>query len=277
MIRLIATDLDDTLLNPQGDINPRVQRALSDAMALGCGIVLASGRMLEAMEPLARRVGVNAPMLLYNGALAYDLNTGATLFADQIPYETAQAIADLIEGAGYYLQCYPGRGYYCNKILDCTRRYAASIRVEPIETGMPIAQWMRKHPSGMQKLLLIDTPEGADRAKEMLQSAFPGAATFFKSRAPYVEIAPQGVDKGRSLERLYTLLGLSRDEVMAFGDGQNDVTMLRAAGTGVCMENGCPQAKDAATRIAPPNTEDGVAAVIEEYIQKGLIGSYRQK
>ena len=141
---------------------------------------------------------------------------------------------------------------------------------------MPIAQWMRKHPSGMQKLLLIDTPEGADRAKELLLSTFPGAATFFKSRAPYVEIAPRGVDKGRSLERLYTLLGLTREEVMAFGDGQNDVTMLQAAGTGVCMENGCPQAKAAATRIAPPNTADGVAVVIEEYIQKGQIGPYQK-
>ena len=112
MIRLIATDLDDTLLDPGGDISPRVQSALSAAMALGCGIVLASGRMLEAMEPLARRVGVNAPMLLYNGALAYDMSKDEILFADQIPYETAQAIADLVEGAGYYLQCYPGKGYY---------------------------------------------------------------------------------------------------------------------------------------------------------------------
>ena len=275
MIKLIATDLDDTLLNPRGDLNPRVLRTLKAAMALGCGVVLASGRMLEAMERLAAQIGVNAPMLLYNGAMAYDRDEDKMLFADKIPYETAQAIADMCQSEGWYLQAYPGRGYYCPEILECTRRYAASIRVEPIEAGMPIAQWMRLHPSGMQKLLLIDTPEGADRAKERLMDAFPDGASFFKSRAQYVEIAPRGVDKGRSLARLYGMLGLKREEVMAFGDGQNDVTMLQAAGIGVCMENGCPQARAAAGRIAPPNTEDGVAAVIEEMIELGQIGSYR--
>ena len=275
MIKLIASDLDDTLLNADGDVSPRVLHALKDAMALGCGIVLASGRMLEAVTPLARQIGVNAPMLLYNGAMAHDLSRDETLFADRIPYETALAIAEFCDRHGLYLQAYPGKHYYCPKILDWTRRYAASIRVDPIEVNMPISEWMRAHPSGMQKLLVIDTPEGADRAQEMLHEAFPTQAAFFKSQPPYVEIAPRGVDKGRSLTRLHTLLGVKREEVMAFGDGQNDVTLIAAAGTGVCMENGCPQAKAVATRIAPRNTEDGVAAVIEEYLNKNMIGSYK--
>lgn len=274
MIKLIASDLDDTLLNADGDVSPRVLHALKDAMALGCGIVLASGRMLEAMERLAKKIGVNAPMLLYNGAMAHDLSSDETLFKDQIPFETSLSIAQMCEREGWYLQAYPGKNYYCTEIQDCTRRYAASIRVEPVEVHMPISEWMQAHPSGMQKLLLIDTPEGADRAQELLREAFPAGATFFKSRAPYVEIAPEGVDKGRSLTRLHTLLGVSREEVMAFGDGQNDVTMIAAAGTGICMENGCPQAKAAAARIAPRNTEDGVAQIIEEYLEKHLIGSY---
>ena len=69
MIRLIATDLDDTLLNERSDLNPRTLEALSAAMAAGCGISLSSGRMLEAMLPLAERIGVNAPMLLYDAVV----------------------------------------------------------------------------------------------------------------------------------------------------------------------------------------------------------------
>ena len=273
VIRLIATDLDDTLLNASGDVNPRVLEALKAVMARGCGVTLSSGRMLEAMERLAAHIGVNAPMLLYNGAMAYDFARQKTLFADQIPYETALQIARLCEDAGYYIQAYPGKGYYCPRITDATRRYAASIRVEPICVNRPIAEWMQENPSGMQKLLLVDTVEGADRAQDMLRQAFGDTATFAKSRPHYVEVSPKGVDKGRALERLYRLLGLERREVMVFGDGQNDVTMIAAAGTGVCMENGCPQAKAAATRIAPSNLEDGVAVVLEEYMAEGKIAA----
>ena len=275
MIRLIASDLDDTLLNANSDLNGRVIKALHAAMNAGCGIVLSSGRMLEAMLPLANRIGVNAPMLLYNGALAYNHNTDETIFADQLPYETALAIAELCEREGYYIQAYPGKGYYVPRITDDTRKYAWSIKVEPIPVNMPIAEWMKQHPSGMQKLLLISTVEGANRAQDMLREAFPHGASFLKSRPHYIEIAPEGVNKGAALLRLAKHLGLQRDEVMAFGDGQNDVTMIESAGTGVCMLNGCPEAKAVADRIAPSNLDDGVAQVIEEYLQNGWIGGMR--
>ena len=272
MIRLIATDLDDTLLNARSDINPRVMDALHAAMAAGCGVALSSGRMLEAMLPLAERIGVNAPMLLYNGALAYDHRTDETIFTDQIPFETALDVAEMCEDMGYYIQCYPGKNYYCNRVTEYTRRYAANIHVDAIPVGMPVSAWMKAHPSGMQKLLLIDTPEGATRAQEALRLAFPRGASFLKSKPYFLEIAPEGVDKGKALLRLAAHLGLSRDEVMAFGDGQNDVAMIAAAGTGVCMENGCPEARAAADLIAPSNIEDGVAVVIEGYLKAGRIG-----
>ena len=76
MIRLIATDLDDTLLDASAGLSPRTRRALDAAMARGCGIALSSGRMLEAMLPFAETIGVNAPMLLYNGAMIYDHRSG---------------------------------------------------------------------------------------------------------------------------------------------------------------------------------------------------------
>ena len=272
MIRLIATDLDDTLLNEHSDINPRVMEALKAAMAAGCGIVLSSGRMLEAMLPLAERIGVNAPMLLFNGALAYDHRTQETIFADRLPYETALAIVEMCEDMGFYIQVYPGKNYYCQKVVAYTRRYAANIHFNATPVGKPVSQWMKEHPSDMQKLLLIDTPEGATRAQETLLRAFPHGACFLKSKPYFLEISPEGVDKGKSLLRLAKHLGLERDEVMAFGDGENDVSMIASAGTGVCMENGCPGARAAADIIAPSNREDGVAAVIEAYLRDGRIG-----
>lgn len=272
MIRLIATDLDDTLLDGSSALSARTERALKTAMAEGCGITLSSGRMMEATLPFAQKIGVNAPMLLYNGAVIYDHNADETLFAPRIAYETALGIVELVERMGYYIQLYPGKGYFCSEITDHTRAYARQIHVDATPVGMPVSRWLRENPSDMQKMLLIDTPEGADRAKAALQEAFPHGACFLKSKPHYLEIAPEGVNKGESLAFLAGHLGLSRDEVMAFGDGQNDVPMLKFAGYGYAMANACPEALACTSRIAPPNTEDGVAQVIERFLADGMIG-----
>ena len=272
MIRLIATDLDDTLLDASAGLTTRTRRALDAAMALGCGISLSSGRMLEAMLPFAEMIGVNAPMLLYNGAMIYDHRTDETLFAPRIPYETALGIVKLAEAMGYYIQLYPGKGYYCSEIRDCTRAYARQINVPATPVGMPMAKWLEQNPSDMQKMLVIDTPEGADRIQAALREAFPHGACYLKSKPHFLEIAPEGVDKGRSLATLARHLGLQPDEVMAFGDGQNDVPMLKYAGAGYAMANACPQALACTPLVAPPNTEDGVAQVIEGYLMEGKIG-----
>ena len=273
MIRLIATDLDGTLLDEHSELTTRTLDALRAAMDAGCGVALSSGRMPEAMLPLARRIGVNAPMLLFNGAMIYDHRTDETLHASQVPYETALGVLRLAERLGIYAQFYPGRGYYCEKYTEITRYYENIIHVPAIETGMPLSEWLEGHPSGAQKLLLIDSPEGADRAIEAMNAAFPGQASFFKSNPRFVEIAPTGVDKGASLQVLWQLLGLRREEVLAFGDGQNDAPMLKSAGTGCAMGNACPQSMAAADIVAPPNTEDGVAQVIERLLREGEIGA----
>ena len=272
MIRLIATDLDDTLLDARSDITPRTLAALRAAMEAGCGISLSSGRMLEAMLPFARRIGVNAPMLLYNGAMIYDHNTDETVYSARIPHDLALDIVRRVEAMGLYVQLYPGKGYYCAEVTEHTRAYARQIHVEATAAGEPMSAWLAARSLDMQKLLIIDTPEGADRAKAVLERAFPRGAVFLKSKAHYVEIAPEGVDKGKSLARLAAYLGLRPEEVMAFGDGQNDAPMLEFAGTGVAVANACPEALASADIIAPPNTEDGVAQVIEGYLAKGEMG-----
>ena len=275
MIRLIATDLDDTLLDAASSLTPRTRRALDAARALGCGITICSGRMLEATMPIARDIGTNAPVLLFNGAMIYDPDADKTLYAPRIPYETALGIVRLAEQLGYYIQLYPGKGYFCTEIMDHTRAYARQISVAATPVHMPMAPWLEENPADMQKLLLIDTPEGADRAQAALSAAFPRGACFLKSKPHYLEIAPEGVNKGASLAFLAEHLGLTPDEVMAFGDGQNDVPMLEYAGAGYAMANACPQALACTPLVAPPNTEDGVAQVIEAYIREGRIGALR--
>ena len=273
VIRLIATDLDDTLLNEKTELSPRTMNALSAAMAVGCGVTLSSGRMMEAMLPFARKIGVNAPMLLYNGAMLYDHNTDETLYATRVPYEIALGVTRIIEEAGSYVQVYPGKGYYCTELLERTRAYARQINVPPTPTHMPMSRWLEEHPGDVQKLLVIDTSAGnADALQGRLREAYPHGASFLKSKPHYIEIMPEGVDKGASMAKLAELLGLKRDEVMCFGDGQNDVPMLEFAGAGWAMANGCEEARACTPLIAPSNREDGVAQVIERYLAEGKLG-----
>ena len=272
MIRLIATDLDDTLLNAESALTARSKAALQTAMAAGCGVAIVSGRMLEATLPFAREIGVNAPMVLYNGAMLYDHRSGQTPFARRIPFETALSMTRLIEGMGLYVQLYPGMGYYCDEIRPQTEAYARQIRVDAIPVHMPVSRWLEAHPCDLQKLLIIDTPEGATAAQAALSEAFPAGVCCLKSKPHYLEIAAEGVNKGHTLSVLAARLGVGADEVMAFGDGENDVPMLTFAGAGHAMANGCAAARACTPRIAPRNTEDGVAQIIERYLEQGLIG-----
>lgn len=266
MIRLIATDMDDTLLDAGSNLTERTRDALRRAMAAGVMVSLSSGRMTESMRPFAEGIGVNAPMILYNGAMIYDHRTDNTLFSNLIAADVALGVARMIEQMGIYLQVYPGKGYYCNRRCAHTDRYEASIRVPCTELGMPVSEWMQ---GGMVKMLAIAEPDVIDRAQQELRAAFPKGVTFMKSKAHYLEIVGEGIDKGSAIRVLAQKLNLSTDEIMAFGDGQNDASMIAAAGCGVAMENAVDECKAVAKLIAPRSAEDGVAQVIEQFLAEG--------
>jgi len=263
-IRLIATDMDDTLLDAQSSLTERTRAALKRAMDAGVMISLSSGRMPESLIPFAEKIGANAPLICFNGALVYDHRTDRTLYSNAIPLEKARAVAKRIEDMGVYLQAYPGKGYFCQRRTVHTERYEASTRVPCQELGVPVSEWMH---SDMVKMLAIAEPETIASIKETLRAEFPGV-NFMTSKPRYLEIVADGVDKGQTLKVLGDLLGLERNEIMAFGDGQNDATMVACAGWGVAMENACAECKAGAKIIAPRNTEDGVAQVIEAYLDR---------
>lgn len=269
MIRLIATDLDDTLLNSHHEVTERTANALKRAMDAGVMVSLSSGRMNEAMTPFAKRLGVNAPMILFNGALIYDHREDRTLFSNTIPAETARQVAKMLEDMGVYVQIYPGKGYYCNRKCEHTYAYEKQIGVIATELGMPVSEWMQ---GDMVKMLAISDPETNTRVQAQLQEAFPKGVHFMKSKAHFLEIVAEGIDKGRSLKALGEMLGLQRDEIMAFGDGQNDATMIGYAGWGVAMDNAVDECKANARIIAPGNNDDGVAQIIEQFLAEGKMG-----
>jgi Cof subfamily protein (haloacid dehalogenase superfamily) len=265
LFKLIASDMDDTLLNAEGILTPRTLRALRRAMDAGVFVVLASGRMLESTLPFAEQLPVNAPLIVYNGAMVYDPKAGRAIEKRTVPMETARGICELAEKMGVYVQAYPGEGYFAAARTKYTGLYEDSVKVNCEITGVPLSKWIS---SSQVKLLAIGEREDTLKNIDKFRAAFPDVS-FMMSRPNYIEIVSKGVDKKDALEKTIASLGIAPGEVLAFGDGQNDVSMLGFAGLGYCVENASEGVRAQCAHIAPANALDGCAIVIERLLDAG--------
>lgn len=267
MYRLIASDMDDTLLNAAGVLTPRTENALKRAMDAGVSVVLASGRMLESALPFARQLSVNAPLIVYNGAMVYDLKQSRALETRPISADVARGICKMAEALGIYVQAYPGEGYFAARRTKYTGLYEDSIKVDCAITDVSLSEWIA---SPQIKLLTIGEKEDTFANIEKFRAAFPDIS-FMMSRPNYIEIVAKGVDKKHALEKVISALNIAPEEVLAFGDGQNDVGMLNFAGLGYCVENASEGVRAQVARTCPPNTRDGCAIVIERMLDAGQL------
>ena len=274
MYELIVGDLDDTLLNPAGELSPRTLAALHAAIEVGARVTFASGRMVEAASFFAAQLGINAPLIAYNGALVYDFFAECALSRLEIPAETARAICRLAEELGVYMQAYPGERYFCTRRTEHTARYARSIHVRAFETpeNQPLSAWIS---GGQMKLLGIGEREEIPPLLERFRAAFPEGVDFYMSKPTYIEIVSREANKANALKALAAALDIPRERILAFGDGQNDIAMLEYAGQGCAMANASAEVQARADRVIASNAEDGVAQEIERLLAAGEIGGNR--
>ena len=268
MIRMIVTDLDGTLLAGKSNLPEGNIIALRRAMDAGVQVVIASGRMIEATLPIARAIGVNAPLSLFNGAMAYDMQQDAILSGTVVPRDTAIAVLQALEARGAYVQAFPGRGYYMEKKNHWTEYYENKIGVTGTEVGRKLSTWLQ---SDVYKLLCLgDAPQLHALMRE-LSPLFP-QVTFVKSGETHLEIIARGVDKASGLRDICRITGVQPDEMIAFGDEMNDLPMLKFVGTGYAMENAVEGVKREISRIAPDNLACGVARIVNRYLDEGKMG-----
>lgn len=268
LIRMIVTDLDGTLLAGKNNIPPENIRALRRAMDAGVLVALASGRMIEATLPIAREIGVNAPMSLFNGAMVYDGARDCILDGVTIDRDTAAAALGDIEAMGGYAHAFPGWGFYLEKRCAWTDYYEDKIGVRGTEVGEKLSRWLE---TPVYKLLCLGEPRDLDGLAAALAPRYPGL-NFVKSGATHLEVVARGVDKARGLARLGACTGVRPEEMLAFGDEMNDLPMLQFAGTAYAMGNAVEGVRQAIARVAPRNTEAGVARIVELYLNEGRMG-----
>jgi Cof subfamily protein (haloacid dehalogenase superfamily) len=270
-IRLLATDIDGTLLNPQFSISEGDLDALRRAHASGIEIVLVTGRRHSFALPIAKQLGFDLWLISSNGAVTRSL-CGETFHRDLMPAQTCRRL------------CGAMQEFRGNTVLTFDKEVKGAIVLEHMdELGASIRRWLEKNMEyiefvvPIEKALVTDPVQAMfcgslERMSDALQAleaaGMDGQVTILRTEYPardlsMIDVLNAGCSKGHALERWAKHRGYRRDEVMAVGDNHNDVEMLEFAGHPVIMGNACEELRARGWRITRGNDACGVAAAVE--------------
>ena len=266
-VQLVAFDLDGTLMGADLVISPKVRDAIARTVQRGVMITLATGRMYSATAPFARSLGIHTPLICYQGGWIQGLGTEASpsevLHRVTLPDALAREAIALGRTMGWHTILYADGQLFVDALRLPLSYYETYLGPDPV-AAPDLAAVLRTHQP--DKVLFIAEPEHISAISDELTGHFGTSADVVQSHANYIEVVPRHVNKGRALAWLAEMLGIPQEAVLAVGDQQNDLTMIRWAGSGVAMGNAVPAAKAIADWIAPSLQEDGAAAVLERYV-----------
>lgn len=274
-IKLVALDLDGTLLNEKKELSERNRKALERAASQGVIIVPATGRPLCGLQKAVLSLPA-AYALTANGAAVYKLDTRERIYERCIPWEEALRLVRMIREYDVMGDCFiDGYGYGEEDRLCHVDQYAMSEEIRAYIKAS--RKWVSNLPDYIEKrrckvekmTVNFKEKDGVllweQEIRERMKKEFPDYEVV-KGVPTNLEITVKAATKGLALLHLGELLGIKREEIMACGDSQNDVEMIKAAGLGVAMGNATPEALEAADYVTLTNDEDGVAAVMEKLV-----------
>jgi len=224
--------------------------------------VLVTGRMFQSVLPYAREAGIEDPLVCYQGAVVADPRTGKFLRHVPIPLDLAREAIAAVEAEGFPLNVYVDDELYVARETVESETYARfqNLAVHPVGD---LLAWLEKPPT---KLVSVGDPLKLDGLETRMKARFDGRLYISKSLPHFLEFAHPNVTKGSGLDFLAGLVGFRREETVAFGDGENDVELLEWAGYAVAVANAHPKVLEVADFVCPPVDEEGVAQVIEAYL-----------
>ena len=265
-IRILALDLDDTVLCSDFSISSRTREAIKQAEGAGVTVVLTSGRIPEAMDRYVRLLELhNRPgyLISNNGALITESHTGNIVYESLLDQETITAICDLAENEDFPLQMYADNITYVSHRNDYSDldEQLTGLRHVVVQNFQALAG------ERCFKLIIPGDPLLLQKVDRIIRAAFGDRVSLFLSRKYFLQIAPKDTNKGTALAKIAGLLGRSAEETMAIGDSMNDESMIRWAGIGVAMANADERLKNIADIVTEKtNDENGIVEIIDKYI-----------
>lgn len=271
-VKLIGFDLDGTLLTSDKKISKRTRMALENAISQGVVLVPATGRPLSGVpKELLEFPGIRY-VVTANGARVLDIVEGTTMTEELLPREKCGQILEIFEKYDTLREIYyEGVGYADREKVEKIERYQKDPAMQKYfrETRKPVESTRVKFDEderGMDKIqaLFVRTEDKEEAWMEIAERVPDVEITGALSNN--IEVNAKGIHKGNALLKLGQLLHINREEIMAFGDGKNDMKMLETVGIGVAMANSVPDVLAVADMVTSSNDEDGVAEVIERFV-----------
>ena len=258
MLKLVATDLDGTLLHTDGTVTARTRNVLKAVEDKGILVVFVTGRPIRWMDDLWGHVGGHGLAICSNGAVVYDVHTQAIAETRPIPVDVGMEVAEAIR------QAIPGTDFAVETAAGIAKekRFMDGFRT-PADVSVGHLADIYDLPA--LKLLARHEELEPEKFWELVESQVGDrVTTTWSSVGALVEISAKGVTKASTLELLCLERGIDASQVVAFGDMPNDLPMLEWVGTSYAMANAHPTVRELADHIAPSNEDDGVAVTLEE-------------
>lgn len=269
--KLIAIDMDGTLLNSQNKISSKNILAINKASELGVQVVLCTGRIFTSALYYANALKLNTPIIACNGAFIAEKNKSKAIYKNPISMECSKKVIDMAEREGMYYHFYDDSKFYARELTKTVENYYRwnidkddkdRLNINIIDNPIHIVE--REKINVYKFVFVEDDGEKLIRFRSKLSQieGIEVSSSWWNN----MEIMNKGVSKGNALSVLCKLLNIDSQNVMAIGDNENDIPMLKFAGTGIAMGNGEDIVKEMADYVTDTNDNDGVANAINKFI-----------
>lgn len=262
MVRLVAIDLDNTLLRSDLSISPTNRDALDRAREAGAVIAIATGRMFQAARLIVSGLGPDMPIAAYNGALIRMRDSGETLCSMPIHPDDGERVVKFLWDYGVVFQAYFEDELYVPRPTSASFDYSSKYGVKVRVLG-DIEEFARR-PS--MKYLIIEDPARIDSVRQALEGFIGPNLRTMRSAPGLLEVVDSRVSKGRALRHLAGHFRIDIAHTMAIGDSENDIDMLREAAIGVAVSGADCDVQAVADYIVASNDDDGVAEALDMFV-----------
>lgn len=262
MYKLIAIDMDGTLLTDELVIPEGTVEAIQRAVEHGTTVTIATGRMYASAKQFAEQLKINVPLITYQGALIQDMEKEEVIYERTISPDISSRLIEIAEERDLHLQVYQDDLLYGaienERLITYAKKTKVPYKVEPD---------LRKLATrGFTKAIYIGDPVYLESMQDELKNLFGHTAHVTKSTPHFLEVTHPEANKGAALRHLAKSLGIDMTETIGIGDNYNDTELLEVAGLGVAMENAVEALKNNADFITLSNNDEGVKHVIEKFV-----------
>lgn len=258
--KAVFSDIDGTLLNSQHQITPKTEEAIKNILKQGIPFIPVSARPPYAITPYTEQLGSQHGMICYSGALILDKNLTALYSVTLEPQDLQKLNAVLADFAHLSISYYAGLDWFCNDVNNDWIKQESEI------TGLN-AKLLQGNLTDVHKILVMGSAEEIQTLEPVLKQALPHLS-IHRSKVEYLEIMNPAATKAKAIQFMAQHLGISAEQVIAFGDNFNDLDMLQYAGLSIAMGNAPDAIKQVAKEVTATNNEDGIALVLNRVFGK---------